>query len=419
MLAELTANPPYLLTAYLNTIPSTSTFTMTTINSDQPVNAKGLRGFFARARMTSTEPSGPSSSTNSRARIRNFVRESRPSTPQKPNLPPDPAHNNRPTPSHLSRIAGSPEAVGGGARIRPPGSPGRTRRKGTIAPSTLPAIQRGDDGKWQPPSLSRGSMSTGALAVYADANGREHGMESGMTGKQILSVVFVQGESGFTTRLMEKDEMRPSRAVGSKERVELAENPSETCEVSREPCPPVIPIMQPPLQLRPRPSTIPSEASTGVYRSLSASRTCEDPRTMSSPPLPNSTSPSSPLTPLSREHYLLRLSTSFLVKSLTPIIKASSFVQNDKNVEMKRLANERLSALGKMEKNWGGEWGKAAMLGGDIRLARGASEDTGVDGGSGLGLEGRIRSMGVDEEAKERERWVWVAAIKDGILFCL
>lgn len=48
-----------------------------------------------------------------------------------------------------------------------PCSPDGTRRNGRTQAWAVPAMQRGDDGRWQPPSLSRGSFSTSALAVYA------------------------------------------------------------------------------------------------------------------------------------------------------------------------------------------------------------------------------------------------------------
>lgn len=59
-------------------------------------------------------------------------------------------------------------------------------------PSDLPAMQRRDDGRWQPPSLSKGSMSTSALAIYAD-NGPVAEKGAGKGNKQDLGGCFQEG----------------------------------------------------------------------------------------------------------------------------------------------------------------------------------------------------------------------------------
>jgi hypothetical protein len=116
---------------------------------------------------------------------------------------------------------------------------------------------------------------------------------------------------------------------------------------------------------------------------------------------------------LSRDHYLLRLSTSYIVKCLTPVIRGSGFVQNERNAEMKRLADDRLTALSRMERAWGGEWVRAAgMLGS-------GEQETGEEMPAAGSVEARVRAVNVGERAKERERKAWVEAMKDGILLCL
>lgn len=153
-----------------------------------------------------------------------------------------------------------------GKRTRPP-SPGQTKRN--IRFARLPPMQKGEDGKWQPPSLSKGSMSTSALAAYA-----------------------------------------------------------------------------------------------------------------ATPPIP----------PLSEAHYNIRLCTSFIVKCLTPVGRGSGFLAG--HVEMRKIAEERLVLLERMERNWGSEW--SAMADAD-----------------------RIKSARVGERQKERERRTMADALRDGVLLCL
>ncbi|WVR05780.1 hypothetical protein IAU60_002805 [Kwoniella sp. DSM 27419] len=122
---------------------------------------------------------------------------------------------------------------------------------------------------------------------------------------------------------------------------------------------------------------------------------------------------SAPVTLLSRDHYHLRLATTFIVKSLTPVIRGSSFAQNNKNAEMKRLADERLSRLIRMEKAWGADW---------VRAAAALANEDGTGGDNAVPVPGtseaRIRSAYVGDKAKERERRAWMDAMQDGILLC-
>jgi hypothetical protein len=64
-----------------------------------------------------------------------------------------------------------------------------------------------------------------------------------------------------------------------------------------------------------------------------------------------------------------------------------------------------------MEKGWGGDWVKAANTVGR-EPEDGSSEISGM-------IESRVRAVQVSERSKERERKVWVEAMKDGVLLCL
>jgi hypothetical protein len=97
-----------------------------------------------------------------------------------------------------------------------------------------------------------------------------------------------------------------------------------------------------------------------------------------------------------------------MVKCLVPIIRGSGFVNNDKNTEVRRIADERLALLERMERNWGGEWMKAATA-----ALAGEGEEGDVE------MERRARVVGVGMRQKERERRTWGEAIRDGVLLCL
>lgn len=93
-----------------------------------------------------------------------------------------------------------------------------------------------------------------------------------------------------------------------------------------------------------------------------------------------------------------------------PFIRGSGFAGNEKMLEMKRKADEHVSALARMEKGWGGEWTKAA---------RSVGENDGMEGPASAAIESKVRAVSVSERAKERERKIWVDVMRDGILLCL
>lgn len=103
-----------------------------------------------------------------------------------------------------------------------------------------------------------------------------------------------------------------------------------------------------------------------------------------------------PVTPLSEAHYNIRLSISFIIKSLKPVIRGSGFLAS--HAEMHKIAEDRLSLLERVERNWGTAWSAMA--------AGAANADA-------------IKSARVGERQKDRERKAMVDALRDGILLCL
>lgn len=421
---------------------------------------RGLKGFFSRNRMTSPEP--PESST--RSRLRAFVNDVREGGStfkpgRKTTVKPVPVK----TASRISMKREPPDrSLQPQADQRPrhlsPEPPARSKIR--FAASLLPAIQKGEDGRWQPPSLSRGSMSTSGLALYQDDGDA------------------VQSEVQENKRI-EGDGLEKSMALGDLfVSGELAANPAPATP-SQRPSPtkhaaPVVPDKTPRNTLQPASDEEPlasrrvtlSPPRTPTARSAGRVTMLPDSPMSDLPPLPFPRAPagsprvtrahsetiqpspdrqrhnpaeqnkignaislspdrstSAPHQPLSADHYHLRLATSFLVKTLTPVVKGSGFVQNEKNAEMRRLADERLTALGRMEKAWGVDWLKAAGTLGttafDADGGAGATATATAADSSAAGLEAKVRAVHVGEGARLRERRAFANAIKDGILLCL
>jgi hypothetical protein len=86
-------------------------------------------------------------------------------------------------------------------------------------------------------------------------------------------------------------------------------------------------------------------------------------------------------------------------------VKGPEFSSNTKNVEMKRLAEERLAILVRMEKSWSAEWTRIAIA-------------TLEQKEEGSALQG-IKTTDIGERTKERERVQFSDAMRDGVLLCL
>ncbi|WWD09269.1 hypothetical protein V865_007392 [Kwoniella europaea PYCC6329] len=444
---------------------------------------RGIKGFFSRTKTMSPEPPDL---PPSRSRLRSFINDTaRASTSSKPQPITTQGRTGvrtgvgRDGTAKAGQRTLSSEVTLGRqrmekelGRVRPVTPTERTQRQIRFNPTALPAMQKGDDGKWQPPSLSRGSMSTSALATLVqdedvDKTARKGGEERAREGhKHTLSNLFQSTtrhksmsvaapsrrqptDDHKTIEVTPRDRTsdvgpvsipqnyRPSPAdsSGTWQQISPPQTPSRQSAIrpnpdnttikalpqSKSPVEPnrpthTVPLLPTPISAPPmqqsksdpiRPTHATSTSPTTPARTTSSN-------SMPPPPVPtHARHDSSPTSILSREHYLLRLSTTFIVKSLTPIIKGSAFVQNDKNIEMRRIADDRLTALARMEKAWGADWVRAANT-----LASTPSSTTISESPAIGSTEAKVRLVYVGDRAKERERKAWIEAMKDGVLLC-
>lgn len=444
MLASYQPQPPHLL--HTQPTPFVSLDVSNTIHTAlpaQPIGARGLKGFFSRARIGSAGPMDPSPS---KSRSKSFGGPSNCRTPRALRPKDDDSRKQTGTPS--SEIAVGQRQIPAGktpeTRSRP-SSPDPARRIIRFAPSMLPAIQKGEDGRWQPPSLSRGSHSTSALALYA----KEEAVPRPVTPspdkarkkghKHSLSLLFTNrhGIKGFSAGegLEIEDPSNCSGADRAKSDADTPNTSTKKCTTRQEdiqlhaladrtiptvtpphpfksPSEHDMPNIHPELSRQPRTPPSPSTRSPGrspsiPVRTSSSSRIHGPNPLMPIVPLEATVSKSSSNVLLSHEYYLLRWSASYIVKSLTPVIRGSGFTQHERNAEMRRLADERLTALKRMEDTWDSHW------------AQQINEDLADPSRIGS-LEGKLQSFAaVEIKTKDGEMRSWFEAIEDGILLCL
>lgn len=405
---------------------------------------RGLKGLFSRSKVASPEPV----EQPPRSRFRTLVDDVSGKVPggkatQKdrfakitagsfPSGTGDQGVDRNPTPHQTAR--------------RRPQSPEVTTRRGRLGFALPPAMQKGNDGRWQPPSLSKGSMSTSALNALRDGDDEDRTARPAelRRGKPALHGLFISGRE--ERHMPARADHRPldGRSAALPPREESAVQPRGPRQVGvkASPAPPVVykqqgrprspsntarapstPTCARP-SLSPAPSDRPGSRHTSriqVTSSDSVSKSQEPPSNHSHAPHaaratvqkpaqtpPHSRSPSISTDHLSADHYHLRLATSFLLKTLTPVVKGSAFASSDKNLEMRRLADERLAGLGRIEKNWGADWIRAA--------AAGFEQKTEAETGT---RDGPVRIANVGERAKDRERKGFLDALRDGVLLCL
>ncbi|WVQ62332.1 uncharacterized protein L199_000471 [Kwoniella botswanensis] len=439
---------------------------------------RGIKGFFSRTKTMSPEPPELPAS---RSRLRSFINDTaRARTSSKPQAITTQGRTGVRTgvgrdgaAKTGQRTLCSEVTLGRQrlekelGRVRPVTPTERTQRQIRFNPTALPAMQKGDDGKWQPPSLSRGSMSTSALATLVqdeddDKTARKGGEERARKDhKHTLSNLFQSTTRHKSTsvavpiRRQPTDDHKtikatardrtndvgpvstpqihrpsPADSSGTWQQISPLQTPSRQSVIrpnpdnttikalpqSKSPVEPKRPTHTVPLP--PTPISAPSmqQSKSDPIRQTHTTSTSPTTSSNSMPPPPVPTHArhdSSPTSILSHEHYLLRLSTTFIVKSLTPIVKGSAFVQNDKNIEMRRIADDTLTALARMEKAWGADWVRAANT-----LASTPSSTTISESPAIGSTEAKVRLVYVGDRAKERERKAWVEAMKDGILLC-
>lgn len=118
--------------------------------------------------------------------------------------------------------------------------------------------------------------------------------------------------------------------------------------------------------------------------------------------------PSSRIQLLSKDHYHLRFASTYVINLIAPALKTANFSKSARNMEVKRITEDRLALLMRMERTWGSSWTDAAT-----ELLSGAQS-----GASTEVQEAKLRACNITATAKARERKVFVSAMRDGILFC-
>lgn len=111
---------------------------------------------------------------------------------------------------------------------------------------------------------------------------------------------------------------------------------------------------------------------------------------------------------LSQEHYHLRFACTYITYLLTPALRHANFSTSERNLEIKRISEDRLGHLARMERSWGSSWAEAS---GEILSGK----------QSGVSLEvkeAKLRACNITATAKAHERKVFVSAVRDGILLC-
>lgn len=111
---------------------------------------------------------------------------------------------------------------------------------------------------------------------------------------------------------------------------------------------------------------------------------------------------------LSKDHYHLRFAATYIINLITPAMKTANFSKTERNLEIKRITEDRLALLQRMERTWGSSWSEAA-----------ADLLNGTQMGTSLEVqEAKLRACNITATAKARERKVFVTAVRDGIVLC-
>jgi serine/threonine protein kinase len=111
---------------------------------------------------------------------------------------------------------------------------------------------------------------------------------------------------------------------------------------------------------------------------------------------------------LPKDHYHLRFASSYVINLITPTLRTVHFSRSERNIDLKRITEERLALLSRMERTWGTSWADAAS---DLLNGSESAQSLEVK-------EAKLRACNITATAKARERKVFVSAMRDGILFC-
>lgn len=111
---------------------------------------------------------------------------------------------------------------------------------------------------------------------------------------------------------------------------------------------------------------------------------------------------------LSKDHYHLRFAATYIINLITPALRTANFQKSERNMEIKRITEDRLTMLQRMERTWGSSWSEAAA-----DLLNDTPSDVPLEV-----QEAKLRACNITATAKARERRVFVGALVDGIILC-
>ena len=446
MLASRQLQSSWLADPYSTPITSIS-LSNSVYDLPRPHPPRGLKGFFSRSKSDHSEPaviSNPrvrplAGSSTSRAPASSAAR-----TRDQQRTPFNEVPTGRKQPGTEDRELN---------RSRP-SSPDQLRRNIRFNPSVHPSIQKGKDGRWQPPSLSRGSMSTSALELYA--------LEEGIARSTITPVEdspMTKPKKGHkhtfsmlvsSKRLSPRDtsadkngneqDSAPRSAMNSQDEERTRANisykmapPAGSAASWVQMSPPHSPASPTteidPIRKSPASLQVPSRRSSVEMQHEDFKASSRSPpnsprryipisparsqyfRTRasasSSLPLPTHVESSADAL-ISYEHDFLHLATSILIRNLTSTSNAEAVMQNGKDEVLRKLADENLFALSRMKE------------------ARDQARDT-IDGEqptipvflAARSFEPRIQATPIQESTSDKERKTFIGALQDGVLLCL
>ncbi len=427
MLVHQQPQPPHLLSPQsFSVLPIGNHNGMSAV--PQSRGSRGFKGFFLRTKYFSSDLLHKGGTSSKLGRLAG-PSASKASSPER--LETRPNEQRRPSdqviPHRRQLREGQPDDI--------QASPHHIRGHPHLDPSDLPAIQRGEDGRWKPPSLCRGSASTSALALYAQEeevvsanipSGEPQAVKRRKGHKHSFSVRFNPGRFGQKkpSASMKMDFTETAIQLGTFGAGDGEDNlPSEDPAASRPVMPqsPVFPSGRDPLGARlkvteelqspisPSQQLFDSHTGSPKRKSIASSfgRETEAADSCASASAHAAQPENLSAASLSPDHtLLLRLSTSYMIKMFGSVICDPGFPLNDRD-GISRLADERLRALSRLEKEWGR----------DRVLASGQELDVSDRPISGS-LEANLPSGMIDTVTKEKDREAWVNALKDGILLC-
>jgi len=240
-----------------------------------------------------------------------------------------------------------------------------------LSPSDYPAMRKDDTGKWQAPTLSKGSVSTSDVNRY-HADG-----ESDIKALVSTPPKNRRPRQGTLDAMFDRTSVgRRKSGTWGQERMEIPADAGHSAAqvVAKDK----------------------AAARSQDIASVSLSVTNRD----------QSVEAETNGNMLSREHYQLRLTASYIIKVLGLGLITTTSQKNEKTRRLQGLAKGRLQELTALERGWGSEWTRTIAV-------------LDNNGAPLVPVEDKIRSVNASEQEKARERKIWAKTLQDGIILCL